>query len=225
MNHPETPTPTAAPAAYGATPAGGVDAFDAGQRPGETKPATGEMSEANQPIPPRIWAASLADFNNGIHHGAWLPAAQSPEELGEQIQGMLATSPTDPGAEEWLIADTEGFGPIKLGPTEDLQTVCDLAGGIEEFGPVFAAWAAATGGQETSAFRAEYLGEYPDLNTFALAHLAQAGLEVLLDLAIPEPARRYVQLDPEALLRDLQAGGEIWHTPTPDGAVWIFHAN
>ena len=183
------------------------------------------MNEANQPVPPRIWAASLADFNNGIQHGTWLHAATSPEELGDQIQRMLATSPTDPGAEEWIIADTEGFGPIKLGSTENLQTVCDLAGGIEEFGPVFTAWAAATGGHEARAFRAEYLGEYPDLNTFALAHLAEAGLEVLLDLAIPEPARRYVQLDPEALLRDLQASGEIWHTSTPDGAVWLFHAN
>ena len=52
-----------------------------------------------QPLQPRIYLASLADYNAGHLHGAWRPADQSVDDLQEQAQAMLAASPL-PGAEE-----------------------------------------------------------------------------------------------------------------------------
>lgn len=44
--------------------------------------------------PPRIYVASLGDYNAGTLHGLWLQADQDPDDLHEQITEMLAASPT-----------------------------------------------------------------------------------------------------------------------------------
>lgn len=53
---------------------------------------------------PRIYVASLSDYNNGLLHGEWIDAGQEPDEIHEQVQAMLAESES-PGAEEWAIHD------------------------------------------------------------------------------------------------------------------------
>src|SRR5580704_284540 len=62
---------------------------------------------------PRIYVASLSDYNAGRLHGAWISAAQTAEELSESVQEMLNSSPS-PGAEEFAIHDFDGFGPLRL---------------------------------------------------------------------------------------------------------------
>ena len=58
---------------------------------------------------PRIYVASLADYNEGRLYGAWIDAAQDPDDLGKAVEQMLAAAPS-PCAEEWAIHDYEGFG-------------------------------------------------------------------------------------------------------------------
>ena len=41
---------------------------------------------------PRIYVASLSDYNAGILHGVWLDAAQEPDELQAHIDLMLPTA-------------------------------------------------------------------------------------------------------------------------------------
>src|SRR5436189_4774564 len=62
---------------------------------------------------PRIYAATLSDYNAGRLHGAWIDADQDPEELQAEIDAMLAKS-AEPVAEEWAIHDYEGFGLFKV---------------------------------------------------------------------------------------------------------------
>src|SRR5260370_31863120 len=92
----------------------------------------------------RIYVATLTDYNNGILHGAWLDVSDE-YSMREEIEAMLAQSPTakETGAiaEEWAIHDYEGFGPLKLGEYEGLDSVCRLAEGLEEHGEAFLAWA------------------------------------------------------------------------------------
>ncbi|MDQ1744014.1 MAG: hypothetical protein QOE23_2353, partial [Pseudonocardiales bacterium] len=52
-----------------------------------------EQHEQQQAPPPRIWVASLSDYNNGVLHGAWIEAAREPEEIQADINTMLAASP------------------------------------------------------------------------------------------------------------------------------------
>src|SRR4051794_6468221 len=89
------------------------------QQPTEAPSAApAEQHEAEPAIQPQIWVASLADYNNGTLHGAWLDAAQDEADLQAGVVAMLATSPltarTGEQAEEWAIHDYQGFGALPI---------------------------------------------------------------------------------------------------------------
>ena len=43
---------------------------------------------------PEIYVACLASYNDGVHHGEWIDAAQDPEDLEREIfTRILKTSP------------------------------------------------------------------------------------------------------------------------------------
>src|SRR5579884_2064992 len=84
--------------------------------------------EQRQVLTPRIYVASLTDYNAGRLYGAWLDAAQDADELHDAVARMLHASP-EPVAEEYAIHDYEGFGPLRLDEFTDLDTVSRLARG------------------------------------------------------------------------------------------------
>jgi antirestriction protein len=92
----------------------------------------------------RIYVASLADYNGGILHGAWINANQDPESIKAEVAAMLAES-HEPGAEEWAIHDYEGFKGLRLGEWESFEKVAELAEAIDEHGEAFALYAANVG--------------------------------------------------------------------------------
>lgn len=89
---------------------------------------------------PRIYVASLADYNAGRLHGVWLEADREPAEVHADIQALLAAS-SEPGAEEYAIHDYDGFGDARLDEYDSLELVCRIARGITAHGLAFAAWA------------------------------------------------------------------------------------
>lgn len=95
------------------------------------------MSKDNKP---RVYVACLAAYNNGRLHGEWIDAAQDADEIGEEVQKMLAASPV-PFAEEWAIHDYEGFGGFRLEEYTSFVRVSLLGRMIDEHGEAFALWA------------------------------------------------------------------------------------
>ena len=45
-----------------------------------------------------------------------------------------------------------------------------------------------------------------------------------IEKMVPEHIRPYLEIDIEALARDLQYGGDIVAIDKPDGGVWVFDA-
>ncbi|MEU1176582.1 antirestriction protein ArdA [Streptomyces sp. NPDC005820] len=80
---------------------------------------------------PRIYVASLTDYNHGELHGEWIDADQDPDAIQDDVNAMLATSPTAKRyggkAEEWAIHDYDDFGGIELGEWESFERVSALA--------------------------------------------------------------------------------------------------
>ena len=74
---------------------------------------------------PRIYVASLADYNAGRLHGRWIDADQSPDAIREQIGQMLAGS-KEPIAEDWAIHDYESFGDLRLSEFEDVDQIVNI---------------------------------------------------------------------------------------------------
>ena len=180
---------------------------------------------------PRIYVASLSDYNAGILHGRWIGADQPGDEIHEDIAVMLADSPTTRRygevAEEWAIHDYEGFGPVRLGEYERIEQVAALARGIVAHGDAFAAWWAMDPPNETdddeleATFEEHYLGEYGSVEEYAEQMLEDLGIDVDDLPGVPEGIRPYVRVDVEAYARDLQMGGDISTVESTRG-VYVF---
>jgi antirestriction protein len=180
-----------------------------------------ESKEAG-PDPPRIYVASLADYNNGRLHGQWLDAAQEPEALRAGVTEMLRTSPL-PRAEEWAIHDHEGFAGLAIHEYEDLARVSALAMGLRRHGAAFAAWASLKGSEaaEVEDFDRQFVGHFASPAAFAERFLEDFGADSALHKHLPQWLRPYVRLDLETFGRDLDASGDFLFAEG-DGGVYVF---
>jgi antirestriction protein len=179
----------------------------------------GHESETEPRITPRIYVASLSDYNDGRLYGVWLDAAVEAEDLAENVQAMLAS----PGAEEFAIHDYEGFGPFGLGEYESLEIVSVIARGIAEHGAAFGHFAALMGSSNAdtlSSFDDHYEGHFEDLAAYGEYVIEmfdfEGAVDTLPDLLIP-----YVRIDAEAFARDMEVGGMI-STSEGDGGIYVF---
>ena len=176
-------------------------------------------TETEPQIPPRIYVASLSDYNAGRLHGTWIDAADDPEDIHEAVQRMLATS-REPLAEEWAIHDYEGFGPARLSEYSDFESVSRIAHGIETHGDAFAAWVAHAGdsSEETAQrFDEAYLGRWDSITDYAEQLAEDLGLT---DDLVPEWARPYVRVDIDLLARDLEI--ELAIADSEEGGIHVF---
>jgi len=193
-----------------------------------TQPAVpAEEHEAEPPVQPRIWVASLADYNNGSLHGAWLDAARDEPELQADVDSMLAASPltaaTGEPVEEWVIFDYDGFGRLRIDEHENLHWISLVAKGIHEHGLAFAAYADVVEEEELLAgFNDDYLGHYDSLQAYVEQAVNDLGSEDALDAAVPPSLRPYVKIDLSATANDLLRGGDLLVIPAAGGGVWIF---
>lgn len=188
-----------------------------------TNPERQPTPETEPAQNPRIYAASLSDYNGGRLHGAWIRADTDPDTLADHVAAMLAQSPT-PGAEEWAIHDYEGFGPLRLGEYEDLATVSQIGQGIAEHGLAFAHWAAICGTSdrgELARFEDVYLGHWDSVEAYAEELLDDLGIDELIGRAVPGHLQAYVKVDVEGFARDLQYSGDITASDG-DGDVYLF---
>lgn len=159
-------------------------------------PEVADSAERDHSSQPRIYVASLSDYNAGRLHGAWINAAQEPEQIHAEVEQMLRRS-TEPNSEEWAIHDYEGFGPMALSEYETFETVARIAEGIVEHGPIFAAWAdhldAAEWDHLLGRFDEQYRGEWSSLDEYAEDLLESLGYR--LDELGPPELQPYIRFD------------------------------
>lgn len=171
---------------------------------------------------PRIYVASLSDYNNGRLHGAWIDADQPPDDIAEKIKIMLAKSRYDP-AEEWAVHDVDGLHGLHLSEYASVEHLAMLGQGIAEHGPAFAVWANLLGSErwteELDDFEDCYLGAYASFEELGTEMADETGIEALLDEHLPEHIRPYVHVDYKAYGQDLAAGVERL---THDGCIYLF---
>lgn len=190
-----------------------------GERPGDAP----ERPDREREPHPRIYVASLADYNDGRLHGAWIDACQSEEELTSAVADMLKQSPA-PLAEEWAIHDFEDFAPLRLDEFQSLAVVARLAAGIAQYGRAFAVWADDVGIEAAvlDDFEDCYVGLYESGAAFIEESLDDIGvLETALG-QLPADLRPFISFDYAAFFDSLVAGGEFAALEGPDGGVYVF---
>jgi antirestriction protein len=180
--------------------------------------------KSTESITPRIYVASLADYNAGRLHGRWIEAAQPFDDIRREVADMLAES-REPIAEEWAIHDYEGFGSLRLAEYEDLERVAEVASALTEHGPLFAELVNHVGGLEhideaTRYLEEAYQGEFDSLTDYAEQIIDECYSDVVKDL--PDFIRYHI--DYEGIGHDMELSGDIF-TIEIDGAVHVFHAH
>ena len=162
----------------------------------------------------RIYVACLATYNNGKLHGVWIDACLDIDQIQEQVNEMLASSPEE-DAEEWAVHDYEGYGSYSMSEYEGLETAHEIACFISEHGEV----------------AAELLGHFSDLaeaqkameENYAGCHdsVADFAEELTTDTTeIPESLAYYI--DYEKMGRDMELSGDIFAIETGYREVHIF---
>ena len=168
----------------------------------------------------RIYIASLAAYNAGILHGAWIEADQSADDISAAVEEMLVTSPV-PGAEEWAIHDYEGFGSLRLSEWESFERISAIAAGITTHGLAYAAWLsydASFDPADTDSFSDSYRGEWNSLRDYAEDFAESIGLYDLAERA----GSPYVIVDIDMLERDLDI--EMYTVESEHG-LYVFDPN
>jgi antirestriction protein len=172
---------------------------------------------------PRIYVASLSDYNAGRLHGRWIDAAQDVDVIEAEVLEMLAES-SEPGAEEWAIHDYDNFGGLRLGEWESFERVAEIAKAIEEHGagPV-GAYLSNDSSADLADFEECYRGEWPSVEDYA-QELAEdcAPFSPGSETARVLESWPYSYIDWERAARDLELGGDIWTADAPDGGVYVF---
>ncbi len=159
----------------------------------------------------RVWIGCLAAYNAGRLHGRWVDV-DGTTDLEAAKDDILASS-AEPGAEEWFIADYEGFGGIEIGESESLATVQHYAELIEEQGEAIALFIAD--GHEPEDFQEAYRGVWDDEQDFTRALVDDLGL---LDRADQHLASYF---DYAAYARDLFID-DFWAAADSRGRLHVF---
>jgi antirestriction protein len=172
------------------------------------------MTTATTATEPRIYVASLADYNAGRLHGVWIDAAQDADDIHAEVKAMLAEGM--PGAEEWAIHDSEGFGPLSIAEGESFERVAMLAEDILEHGAAFAAWVEYIGCDfDYMAFADAYCGEWASEAEYAEDWFENTGT------SRPGPAlAQYIDWT-AVWTGELESCG-YWSAPADAGRVHVF---
>lgn len=173
---------------------------------------------------PRIYVASLADYNAGRLLGRWIDLTQGEEHVHAEIKAMLAES-REMVAEEWAIHDFEGFGRVGLGEYTDIGTVLELADLIREHGSVFPALVEYVGGIDNLAEAERYMqegycGEFASVRDYVEDMLDDCYGDAIGRL--PDFIRYHI--DYSGIAHDLECGGDIF-TLEVAHSVHVFNSN
>jgi antirestriction protein len=151
-------------------------------------------------VTPKIYVACLAAYKNEKLHGRKINPTQEVEAIREEIQQMLSESPIA-GAKEFVIHDFEGFGSLRLGKCESIESVHAKAIFIVRHHELGAELLVYHGDIESAqdAIENHYHGEHESQIEFAIQLFDSCHMD-----SIPEPIQCYI--DYAAFKRDIFLG-------------------
>ena len=164
---------------------------------------------------PQIYVACLAAYNSGFLHGEWITPKADKEELLEQFEKVLKSSPI-PNAEEWAIHDYNEFP--NLGEYPSIDNIVKVQEAIDEHGiAIVNGFIENWSIEDLEHIEDAYYGEYDSFKDFA----QQLATDTIEGLDGDTTLARY--FDWEAWERDLS---HDYHEASGDnGTSIIFNCN
>lgn len=175
---------------------------------------------------PQIYVACLASYVSGHLHGRFIDATQDAENIHDEIQQMLSTSPIatdDEPCEEWAIHDYENFCSIRLDEYENIEHVSALAQTLQEHGEAFAKYFEHIGfdsvEEALTSFEDNYCGCFESIEDYARDYYEQTGeLEI-----IEKAGLNSYYINWSAIARDWEYSGDISCLEESHNQIHVFY--
>ena len=174
---------------------------------------------------PKIYCACLASYNSGYLHGCFIDATQDPEDIREQIQQMLSTSPVADveACEEYAIHDYENFQGIQLSEYESLEYISALAQALEEHGKPFALYVDYLCLDDIlkalESFQDNYSGCFESIEDYARDYYEQTGqLET-----IEKAGLNSYYINWKSIAHDWQCNGDLLFLEESHNEIHVFY--
>ena len=177
-----------------------------------SKPQAGLKTMSNEI---KIYVADLAAYNSGRLHGVWIDACEELDDIQDQVNQMLESSPVV-DAEEYAIHDHEGFGSYRLGEYASIKAAHEVACFIEEF-TSFGSELLDNFNGDIDEARAAAEGNYYGCHR-SIANYAQDLTESTSE--VPKYLELYI--DYERMGRDMAINGDIYIIETAHDEVHVF---
>lgn len=127
---------------------------------------------------PRIYVASLTDYNCGRLHGVWIDLEMDTDydDVMQAVEDMLAQSPAvtlygeSEVAEEFAIHDVDNFCGYDVHEYTSLREIVDVGAAIAEHGSAMAEWLESSSSDPEDAideFRDVFMGEWDSVVDWA----------------------------------------------------------
>jgi antirestriction protein len=157
---------------------------------------------------PSIYVACLASYNTGNLYGQWIDCTQGYDTVMQQIQIMLTNSP-EQNAEDFAIHTYHGFHKINLNEWEKIETVCEIAQKLDEYGDLAEIFSILYNDYHSldeaiNMFEDNYIGCYESELDFIYEYVENC---CMLE-GVSDTIKTY--FDYKQLLADMQYGGEIF---------------
>ena len=177
---------------------------------------------------PRIYVASLSDYNAGRLHGKWFDVDDFADgsDLYDAVKEQVLDTSKELVAEEWAIHDFEGFGGLTISEYESFDNVVKIAEAIEEHGPAFAVWLdndSSHGPEDVEDFQEQYCGKWDSEKAYTEETICELGFGGLTAEIIEE---NLSYIDVDYIKHEMFDVGDHWSSPTgaPDYDVYVFRS-
>ena len=177
---------------------------------------------------PRIYVASLSDYNAGRLHGKWfdLDDFADGSDLYDAVKEQVLDTSKEMVAEEWAIHDYEGFGGLTISEYESFDNVVAIAEAIQEHGPAFGIWLGNDSSHtpaDVEDFREQYKGQWDSEKTYVEEFISECGWGSLTPEIIEE---NFSYIDVDHIKHEMFDVGSYWsaRTGAPDYDVYVFES-
>lgn len=173
---------------------------------------------------PEVWLGCLAARNAGITHGMWFNALQEPDELQEDVDAMLASSPM-PDSDEHYVDDSRNFYGLEFDEEPSVEEIAELARLVHEHGEAIVCWLNWTGYDRTDGlgnlFSDAYHGQFPSVEKYVDHVLNETEAYDFIKFA-PEDIQPHVTVDLKALAQRWQQDGLLVIESEAGDSVFIY---
>ena len=174
---------------------------------------------------PQIYIACLSSYNSGILYGCFIDATQDPEDIREEIQQMLSTSPVADveACEEFAIHDYQNFAGITLNEYESIDYISALANAIQEHGKPFALYLDYLDFDDVeeavSSFQDNYCGCFESIQDYAQDYYEQTGMLETIEQA----GLKSFYIDWGKIAHDWECNGDLLFLEESHNKIHVFY--